>query len=197
MPNWCENQFSITGKKEDVMDILKVMCRQIGDNGNIVGEIEDIKIEDLDALEIHILHNLYPTPEDLLIGDAPFSKNTPEQLANKEKHGYTDWYDWRIDHWGCKWAESDLRITEYPIVENDIWTIGFRFESPWAPPIDGLSHIAADWPKILFCLYYEEPGMGFCGSNIWANGEMERSEEAELVSDYFDENYLYNEYMSK
>ena len=143
------------------------------------------------------MHNLYPTPEDLLIGDAPFGRDTPEQLANKEKYGYADWYEWRNSHWGCKWGESDLMVTEYPVVENDVWTVGFRFETPWGPPIEGLNHIAKEWPKIMFCLYYEESGMGFCGRNVWADGEDKESSQSELISDYFDEDYLYDEYMNK
>jgi hypothetical protein len=39
--------------------------------------------------------------------------------------------------------------------------------------------------------------MGFCGTNVWANGECVESTESELVSRYFDESYLYDTYIEK
>lgn len=175
MPNWCENNLSIYGKKEDMEKIMKVITST--------------------EQEYSLLESLYPTPEALNIGDASFAKDSPEQIANKEKYGYADWYDWRIDKWGCKWPESSLEIGQEYTEYGDYAVIAFNFETPWSPPIEAFSKISQDYPNLLFCLYYEEPGMGFCGRNVWANGETKEEDSSELISRWFDEDYLYTEYV--
>lgn len=177
MPNWCENNLSIYGNKNDMQKFL-----------NAIRTEED---------NYSILENLYPTPEELNIGDVSF--NTDEQqIKNQEKYGYKSWYDWRIDKWGCKWPESSLSVgQEYTENSDDTAIIAFNFETPWSPPIEAFNTISANWPSLLFCLYYEEPGMGFCGNNVWIKGELQESQESQLVSRFFDEEYLYTTYMEE
>lgn len=177
MPNWCENNLSIYGSVEDMNKILSVMKKEDG--------------------EYSILEALYPTPEELNIGNVSFNPDE-QQIANQEKYGYKSWYDWRIDKWGCKWPESELFLgQEYTLNDNGNGVIAFNFETPWGPPIEAFNKISQDYPNLLFCLYYEEPGMGFCGKNVWAKGECIESEESQMVSSYFDEDYLFEMYIDK
>lgn len=176
MPNWCENHLSIYGKQEDMKKLMEVITINDG--------------------EYSLLEKLYPTPDELNIGDVSMNPDE-QQIANFEKFGYKSWYDWRIAHWGTKWSESDLNIgQEYTENEDGTSVIAFNFESAWSPPIEAFTKISKDYPEILFCLYYEEPGMGFCGKNIWALGEMQENEQSELISSYFDEDYVYQNYYS-
>ena len=46
---------------------------------------------------------------------------------NLEKYGYKDWYDFRIDKWGCKW-NADSTVVYGGIIS---------FETPWGSP-DGI-----------------------------------------------------------
>ena len=175
MPNWCENNLSIYGKEEEMKKLMEVITIS-----------ED---------EYSLLDKLYPTPEELNIGDVSFTVDE-QQIANLEKFGYKSWYDWRIEKWGTKWSESDLEIgQEYTINHDGTATIAFNFNSAWSPPIEAFNKISKDYPNILFCLYYEEPGMGFCGSNIWAKGECQEEYQSELVSRYFSEDYLHKLYV--
>jgi hypothetical protein len=176
MPNWCSNNLSIYGKKEDMKPFM-----------------EKIKNEDG---SYSLLENLYPTPEELLIGDVSASVDE-QQKANLEKLGYKSWYDWRIAHWGVKWPESDLSEgQEYTEYDSGNAVIAFNFESPWCSPLEAFDKISADYPNLLFCIYYEEPGMCFCGKVVWGNGERQESYESELIQNYFDEEYLYEQYVS-
>lgn len=178
MPNWCENHLSIYGDETEMNKFISVIS---------TGQ-DDFKL----------LETLYPTPEDLLMDQAPMPPNhTDKQKENLEKYGYSDWYKWRIDNWGCKWAESDLRVEQEFHVNNDRAVIAFGFETPWGPPIEAFTKIAKDYPTLLFCLYYEETGMGFCGTNIWAKGEMVDSVESQIIDKYFDEEYLYNQHIKE
>jgi hypothetical protein len=185
MPNWCENRLSIAGPKEDISNIFEKIKNQDPDGKNQTYQI---------------FENLYPTPPELNIGDAPVgSANwTEQQKSNLKKFGYTDWYDWRNDKWGTKWGDCETHLAQDIFTNSDgISTVAFYFDSAWAPPIEGFHKIASDYPNLLFCLYYQETGMGFCGRNVWANGECVEEDSADLITDYFDEDYLYNEYITK
>ena len=174
MPNWCENNLSIYGKKEDMEKIMKVITS---------GEEK-----------YSLLESLYPTPEALNIGNVSMTPDET-QLENLKLYGYKSWYDWRIGKWGCKWPESSLEVGQNYTEYGDHAVIAFNFETPWSPPIEAFSKISKDYPNLLFCLYYEEPGMGFCGRNVWANGETKEEDSSELISRWFDEDYLYTEYV--
>lgn len=154
-----------------------------------------IEVISLDGGEYSLLEKLYPTPEELNIGNVSMTPDE-QQIRNKEKYGYASWYDWRISKWGTKWPESELRIgQEYTINSDGTATIAFNFDTAWGPPIEAFNKISKDYPNLLFCLYYEEPGMCFCGNNIWAKGNCVQAEQAELISRFFDEDYLYQEYV--
>ena len=179
MPNWCENNLSIYGEIEEMKKIMAV-----------------IKIDD-DTYSL--LEKLYPTPDELKADNVKFFNETDNSEDEKDrikKFGYKNWYDWRIAKWGTKWTESDLQIGQEYTEHIDHAVIAFNFNSAWSPPIEAFNKISEDYPNLVFCLYYEEPGMGFCGSNIWANGEEKESYQTELVSRYFDEEYLYEQYIT-
>ena len=95
MPNWCENQLSITGPHEDMVKLH-----------GIIRISED---------EFQLLEALYPTPEDLKIGDVSLVPDE-KQTSNLEKHGYKSWYDWRIDkcrYWN--WSMYSTRCAHVTI----------------------------------------------------------------------------------
>jgi len=177
MPNWCENHLSIYGSEEEMNRLIEIISKDGG--------------------EFELLEKLYPTPEDLLIGDAPMTNHTEQQKANLEKHGYTDWYQWRVDNWGTKWAENDLRVEQELTTKDGESCIAFGFDTAWGPPLEAFDKISKDFSKIAFCLYYEEPGMGFCGRKVWANGELMESQESEMIGSYFEEEELYNQYIKE
>ena len=176
MPNWCSNNLSVYGKKEDMQKFMEAITKEDG--------------------EYSLLENLYPTPEELNIGNVSFTVDEQQQ-ANFEKFGYKSWYDWRIDKWGTKWPESELHLGQnYTENADGTSVIAFNFESAWSPPIEAFDKISKDYPNLLFCLYYEEPGMCFCGNNVWAKGKCVESEQANLVSSYFEEQYLFDLYVT-
>lgn len=182
MPNWCENQLSIYGPKEEVTSLFEKIKKPVVDHEN---------------QEFNILENLYPTPSQLLVGNAATLEKdwSEQQKINNQELGYSDWYGWRNENWGTKWGDCETHLAQTLTASpNNFATVAFSFDTAWAPPIEAFHKIASDYPKILFCLYYQEPGMGFCGKNVWANGECQEQESADLITDYFDEEYLYETY---
>lgn len=180
MPNWCSNNLSFYGMTEDMNKLLNVIKKEEADCG------------------YELLEKLYSTPQELLNVESNFSKDITEQQQELiNKYGAKDWYDWRIHNWGCKWSESELQIgQELTTYDSGKTCIAFNFDTPWGPPLEAFDKISMDYPNILICLYYEEPGMGFCGRTVWANGERQESEQSDLIGDYFDEQDLFDEYVT-
>lgn len=191
MPNWCSNNLYVYGEEKDMMQFLSIISRKLDQNNNVV-ETTKVVLEEFQhgKINITLLENLYPTPTDLLIGDAPIVHNDTQKV-NIEKFGYPDWYQWRVEKWGTKWPESDLYFNT-PILSRGRIEIDFDFSTAWSPPIEAFEKIAIDYPNLLFCLYYQEEGMGFCGKNIWINGECVESYQADLIENQFDTEYLFD-----
>lgn len=196
MPNWCSNNLYVYGEKEDMMNFLYIISRKLDEKNNVI-EANEVVLEDYKHGDVNValLENLYPTPPGLLIGDAPVVHNDI-QKTNLERCGYPDWYQWRIDKWGTKWPESDLYFNP-PFVSGNHIEIDFDFQTAWSPPVEAFDQISKDYPNLLFCLYYLEEGMGFCGRNVWINGESIESYQAEYINNEFDTEYLFSEYKNK
>ena len=170
MPNWCNNQLIVCGPITWV-DLFK----------------EKITNEDG---SLNILDNLYPVPEDLkgmpsMAGSIPDDDPNKEQkIANLEKYGAVDWYDWSVNHWGTKWSDSETEYyDDFNSSEGDLKTSMYTFQSAWGPPQEGIEHIAKSFKPLLFDLRYQEPGMMFCGYARICNGEVIHEQTSDLVLD--------------
>lgn len=148
-PNWCINTLDVTGSKEDIAAFKKYVT---GKNG-----------------EVFSFEAFLPTPPELLDEQAHRSKkdnpNRHEMLV--EKYGAADWYYWRLQHWGCKW---DVDAT---LEEENATHLLYRFDSPWAPPEQGLLYASEHVPGVYLTLEYDEPGMDFWGVTEFHAGEAE------------------------
>ena len=143
MPNWCSNQATIHGTKEQILELVGAYER-----GGVI-------------------ENYLPTPRD---PEDPTKLLGEDQALGKEANDKTSWYYWRNKHWGTKW---DFGKTEYTADEECDWQVDeegyglvhLRFETAWSPPIG--------WYEALNALdmtveaYYFEPGVSFCGQ--WSN----------------------------
>lgn len=133
MPNWCYNNFKVSGPKKDIDEFESFLDKHEGKNW---------------------FDFFLPTPEELEKVNSP---NNDASLAEQlyEKYGATDWYTWNVENWGCKWnctADNWLR-------EED--SISFSFQSPWSPPIH-LYEFIEDHDLHVEASYLEE-GMCFIG----------------------------------
>ena len=154
MPNWCDNQVSITGPKK------------------IIDKIEKI-VKEEDKSDIGLLQFMYPMPKELDDTTADGSKDK-EMLA---KHGHSDWYSWRTDNWSTKWD-----VNEFYGVDRQGDTISFAFSSAWSPPIGAyetfIMNMSEQKQDVSVKAYYYEGGCDFMGE--WDNG----SDDCYAPSDY-------------
>ena len=138
MPNWCNNTFELVAPKEKIREFESFLNEK---NGK---EWFDFFL---------------PCPQELKdVGDVSIN-HTNEQLV--EKYGYSDWYSWSLDKWGCKWNcdAQDWRVEDY---DDDNLSMRFWFDSPWGPPTELYKFISEQDDLNVFAHYHEE-GMGFVG----------------------------------
>ena len=141
MPNWCNN--SLTLEHKDSAMVQRAY----------------------DALrEGKFLQEFIPCPQDLIDTVAGFKgedereAHEAQQRNNIKNHGYKDWYDWQVAHWGTKW---DVGGDDGMVEMTSPNTLQASFDSAWAPPVSAYEKLCAMGFEIK--AYYNETGMAFCG----------------------------------
>jgi hypothetical protein len=118
--------------------------------------------------EGRLLDEFIPVPEDLKIvagrvGDPTEQvKLEAQEQANRDKYGYSNWYDWCIGEWSTKWDVGDASgINSFDNRELIVY-----FDSAWSPPLAAYGRLI-DLGFSIYATYYE-PGSEFAG--IWQDG---------------------------
>ena len=145
MPNWCDNQVSITGPN------------------SVINKIEKIVNEEKDTEGL--LQFMYPMPQEL-------KDTTADGSENKEmikKYGHSDWYGWATDNWGTKWDINEFCGVDRQEISDDESTISFAFQSAWAPPTGAYENFISENSECSLEGIYYEGGCDFMG--IWDNGD--------------------------
>jgi len=150
MPNWCQNELKIIGKKEDIKKFL-----------------EKIKPTLKRKKYINLFSELFPCPK-ILEKKSPNPKTREEkELIKKYGDDGSGWWNWCVEKWGTKW-DIDLEI----ISEND-HELTYETNSAWSPPLEGFTEISKLFPNLTFFINYIEPGMGFMGISKIKNGKID------------------------
>jgi hypothetical protein len=155
MPNWADNQVTITGPNSVIDKIEKIVKEEDSTNG--------------------LLNYMSPMPAELRDTTADGSKD--EEMIKKT--GYSDWYGWAVDNWGTKWE-----VCEFYGVDRQGDTISFGFSSAWSPPINAyqtfLINMSEQKQDVSVKAYYYEGGCDFMG--CWDNGDDDCYAPSELKS---------------
>ncbi len=140
MPNWCDNQITITGSKSVIDKIEKIVKDEKDGNG--------------------LLNFFYPMPKELDGTTAPSSSaKKPQPMIE----GFDNWYDWRCENWSTKWD-----VNEFYGVDRQGDTISFGFSSAWSPPIGAYEKFLEKNEDCSLKAYYYEGGCDFMGE--WNDG---------------------------
>jgi hypothetical protein len=145
MPNWCNNNISISGPTETIKELW-----------------EDANADDTYGL----LNAIKPIPEAL----RDTVKGTGEEEQTVFVDGCNNWYDWSVKNWGTKWDVSTEGL-EFTDNGDGTATIEGWFESAWAPPIEAYNTFCDDMDNCSLEASYHEPGMDFAG--FYRNNEDE------------------------
>ena len=155
MPNWCDNQITITGPS------------------SVIDKIEKIVKDESNNAENGLLQFFHPMPKELMKTEAgPIAKTKKEKQARqarKLEFGAENWYDWRVNNWGTKWELCEFYgADKQPDALIGHSTISFAFSSAWSPPIGAYEKFLADNSDCFIRAYYYEGGCDFMG--LWEDG---------------------------
>ena len=149
MPNWCNNNITITGPNKIIDKIEKIVKN---------GKYE--KPED------GLLEYFHPMPAELRDTVADGSKRKKLQ----KKYGFDDWYGWATENWSTKWDIHEFYgdVCDRNYINDDESEISFGFDSAWAPPIGAYDKFINENSNVSIRATYYEGGCDFMG--IWDNG---------------------------
>ena len=150
MPNWCDNQITITGPN------------------SVIDKIEKILKADDTHENPGLLNFFKPMPKELEGTTSPSSSaKKPQPMVE----GFDNWYDWRVENWGTKWELCEFYGVDRQHLNDslDESIISFGFSSAWAPPINAYEQFLADNENCSLKAYYYEGGCDFMGE--WDNGQ--------------------------
>ena len=167
MPNWCNNNISITGPNSVIDKIEKIVKEEKEENG--------------------LLNFFHPMPKQLEGTTSPSSSaDKPQPMVE----GFDNWYDWRVENWGTKWELCEFYGVDrqYHSEQNEgESTITFGFDSAWAPPINAYEQFLRDNEDCSLKAWYYEGGCDFMGE--WDNG----SDDCYAPSDYKSDSDFWND----
>ena len=153
MPNWCDNQVTITGPNSVIDKIEKIVKEEKEDNG--------------------LLQFMFPMPKalkDTVAGPEPKTKKEKLEKARLNvEYGASNWYDWRTTNWCTKWEVSEFYGVQRELTPEGESMISFAFSSAWAPPTGAYEKFLEDNDECTLKAHYYEGGCDFMG--IWENGD--------------------------
>lgn len=186
MPNWCLNTLTVSAKGDSLSRAKELMFKNeefafsaalpmpeelvaTSSPNNIITEKER---EDLikQGLPLQVT---YGTGTDFEFTKNLFTKSMIKDLESKYD-GASNWYDWRINNWGCKWEANpeDSFITH----REDGFTVDFT--TPWSPPDNWFAAVCDMLSNegITIVLEYSESGADFAGKFTFAFGEFDHQD---------------------
>lgn len=113
--------------------------------------------------------NTYPC---ILATYIPYPDDIPEQTRECS--------DWMDENWGTKWGDcgTEIEWADPQEIEGKAMLMA-TFETAWVPPKNGIVKLSLLFPKLEFCLWYDEPDENFCGTLVIYNGDTEITEYLE------------------
>ena len=85
MPNWCDNQITITGPNSVIDKIEKIVNEEKDGDG--------------------LLNFMSPMPKEL---DGTTSPSSSADKPQPMIEGFDNWYDWRCENWSTKWEVNEF-----------------------------------------------------------------------------------------
>ena len=195
MPNWCENDLSIIGRKNDVIDFFK----KVGFNE------KEKSLNDFLEQNPLTLRSWMPMPETYKTMDTTNAKrqqNKDESDEDYQKYceeydaavkyqdetyGVVGWYDYNLKTLGTKW---DIQINEFEpncCIGEQIF-VTFSFLTAWCPPDAWLKTLIEEFPKLTFDLSAFEAGNAFTYHLVGSNGAIDLEMEDTYTPEEDEEN---------
>lgn len=191
MPNWCYSHLAVEGEATEIDRFNDSIITNRNEGTADLTRLCPMP-EVLEGTQSPTPTSPEPHPNWAeLLAKGEITQEWHDQLVNnqramyeagqkaKAETGYTNWYDWSIDHWGTKWAP---RVTYFNRGEHDMEV---RFESAWSPATELMRVISGLFPTLTFIMSFEEEADSYLGTEIFRAGEIiaESSVEGDGDSD--------------
>ena len=145
MPNWCNNEVTIEGTKEDMAKFVEE-C-----------------FTDFKGTPVLDFNKVMPEPDyDKPQKDGTHNDGVQTQLSTV----MPDWWTWRNDNWGTKWnlvPSPEGNLTGYELVAQTDSFIELDFDTAWSPPAGIYDTIFEKYPDLVVNWFYREDGMQMAG----------------------------------
>ncbi len=142
MPNWCENELTVTGDPQELERFKRVVKSPASP---------------LD------FRRILPYPTEYARLD-----RCPVQGRDGFNRGG---YEWCIRTWSTKWWVGEV-VVEFYALPNGTCRLVYRFDTAWSPPIGVVQALIEWWAELDFELHYDEEGVGFVGILAGCEGEV-------------------------
>lgn len=151
MPNWCENELTVIGNKQDLDRFVKLAATNkcpLDFNNFILYPAAWKRADEL--------HEKWHTEFMELSPEArvKYEKDNPEPEDGYNHGGY----EWCKKNWGTKWRPSEVRVQR-----SSDEVLHLDFDTAWSPPNPIVKKMAELFPTLEFHLEYREPSMCFHG----------------------------------
>jgi len=172
MPNWCENELRVWGKKEILERFKEAVSEgeELLSANKLIPYPEAFRILD-DATQITVdgvkRRDLTEAEKEIVLAAG----------LDPTRDGFNQGgYEWCCENWGTKWGFCHVKIVdEYDCSEDEI-EIEYVFDTAWSPPIPLIKKMGEMFPELKFELRYFECGAGFNGILRIENGEVFQDE---------------------
>jgi hypothetical protein len=163
MPNWCFNELSVRGRRDDVREFLSMLDNMKDDSGffqAIYPMPEELRgIASPTRIVSEEEHQQYLDGKIKTFGGIPITARMQQEL--RRRFGADNWYDWAVNNWGTKWDvhKNELYRTDWKNGSG----VTLTFATAWGPPLKVIEKLSSKFPKLRFSINFNEPGMGCRG----------------------------------
>ena len=162
MPNWCECELRIEGKKKELAKFKEFAKtkKNVLDTEKFIPYPK--KFKDLDEKSRKLDEKR----------DKMRKRGKSYEEAEKKypymKDGFNSGgYEWCNDNWGTKWGICDAEL-----IEDYGDELNYEFNTAWSPPEPVIIKMSKMFPKLKFTLTYYEVAMQFNGILICEKGKI-------------------------
>lgn len=174
MPNWVYNNLTIAPNESEggTVEDVAALIEQVGKPYTVTRQ--DWKTGEKSEHTVHEPFSFWnidrPEGEDL--------EKYDESLGASGASPF--WYTWNNSRWGVKWDASDVDIQDHAADHKQI-----TFSTPWGPPLEGLTTLSQQHPKLHIELEWEEE-QGFGGTFVFTNGEATETDAYDIPMSHAD-----------
>jgi hypothetical protein len=164
MPNWCENDLTITGPSGELKKFVELVKgkNSLMDANKLIPYPEEFRTLDEEATkwDREVRENKAKDP------------NFSSLLENRPKNGFNSGgYEWCIDNWGTKWGFCEVKMISKSTTKPK-GKVEYTFETAWSPPTPLIIKAGELFPSLRFEMLSYEGGMGFQATLVIEGGEV-------------------------